>query len=172
MLPNTIVTIRQNAFNPFCAGQDLVSVRLSEGLRTLERRSFFASRIRRLVLPAGVEFLGEEAFCECTHLEHADLRAARLRELGERAFASCRKLCRALLGEGLEAIGAQCFSDSGLEELVVPSSVRRVGTFAFQRNMKLRQVRFLGAEGQLVPTAEQPVERPKAGPRTLLGRIF
>ena len=121
-------------------GQGLVSVRLNECLQTLEKRCFFASRIRRLALSAGVEFLGEEAFCECTHLEHADLRVVRLWKLGERAFASCRKLYQALLNEGLEKLGESAFANSAIRSIRFPSTLRCVEAQTFMGCCHLKSV--------------------------------
>ena len=88
-LPGTAVAVCRGAFD----GRDkrrLTSVRLNEGLETLEERCFAHSGLRRLVLPASVKSVGPEAFCGCRRLEHADLQKARgLRELGEGAFESC-----------------------------------------------------------------------------------
>ena len=151
-LPNTIITIRLNAFSTFRNKQGPVSVRLNEGLEVLDGGSFFCSDIRRLVLPAGVRSVGQMAFYNCGRLESVDLRAARnLKELGESAFGQCKKLRQILLNEGLEMIGLWCFSKSTLEEVVLPGSVKHVGDYAFDQNVCLERVRFLGpseSEGQ------------------------
>ena len=54
-----------------------------------------------------------------------------LREIGKQAFSSCWGLKQIALNEGLEVIGTECFQYSGIEELVIPSSVRRIGRYAF-----------------------------------------
>ena len=138
--PNTITIVAKNAFYKNVA----VSVRLNEGLETLEESCFENSRIRRLVLPASVESIGESAFEKCEYLEHADLRAARgLKSIDRSAFRSCKALKEALLNDGLDRIGLRCFEESGLEQVSIPGSVRHIDKFAFARS-SLRQVRFLG----------------------------
>ena len=70
-----------------------VSVRLSEGLEALEENSFCLSKIRKLVLPASVESIGDSVFNMCGDLESADLSAAHgLKCIGNSAFDSCRAL--------------------------------------------------------------------------------
>ena len=122
--PNTIVTVGQDAFKD---GQTL-SVRLNEGLQILKYHCFCNSKIRRLVLPSTVESIGGEAFCVCERLEHADLSTAHgLKVIGCKTFTSCKALKHVLLNDGLETIGEECFFESGLEEVIIPGSVRSIG---------------------------------------------
>ena len=44
--------------------------------------------------------------------------------------------------EGLEKIGAYCFYNSGLEELVIPSKVSTIGRSAFEKCLCLKKVAF------------------------------
>ena len=97
-----------------------------------------------MVLPQSVRSVGTFAFAECRQLENANLRAAHdLKELGMCVFLACERLKHVLLGDSLEAISLGCFHQSGIEELEIPNSVRRVDPHAFA-NSSLRQVRFLG----------------------------
>lgn len=87
--PSTTTTVDKYAFKY----SETVSVRLNEGLETLEKNSFWLSKVRRLIIPASVESIGNSAFCECTSLEYADLSAARgLRYIGYSTFHSCKAL--------------------------------------------------------------------------------
>ena len=123
----------------------MASVRLNEGLEALENDCFSYSNVRHLVLPASVRSIGKTTFYKCGRLESVDLRAARnLKGLPEDTFGQCKKLRRVLLNEGLETIGLRCFVESALEEVVLPSSIRRVGDYAFDWNAQLERVRFLG----------------------------
>lgn len=138
--PNTVTTVCADAFHRARAS----SVRLNEGLRVLEHHCFDFSGIRRLVLSSSVESIEKNAFCGCEHLEYADLSAARgLKAIGPEAFALCYALRQVLLNDRLETIGENCFSWSGLEEVVIPGSVRSIKDCAFSRS-PLTQVRFLG----------------------------
>ena len=49
-----------------------------------------------------------------------------------------------MLGEGLKTVGAECFYASGLEEVVVPRTVREIGNSMFQSCAALRMVSFTG----------------------------
>ena len=138
--PGTITTVDVYALR----FSRIASVRLNEGLETLEEGCFYSSKIRKLVLPASVESIGKSAFEKCKHLEHADLSAAHgLKCIGKAAFHSCRALKQVRLNEGLEIIGEYCFAGNGLEMVSIPGSVRRIDTAAFIKS-SLTQARFLG----------------------------
>ena len=87
--PSTITIVGKNAFY----GNEVVSVRLNEGLEILGEYCFESSGIRKLVLPASVESIGCFAFYNCENLKHADLSAARgLKSIGNGVFNSCEAL--------------------------------------------------------------------------------
>ena len=117
-LPRTTKIIGPHAFQDTDAP---ASVRLNDGLESLGESCFEYSGLERLVLPASVTSVGERAFTQCEHLKYVDLRAARgLRSLGRHAFYFCTELKQVLLNEGLEAICAGCFYQTGLETFVAP----------------------------------------------------
>lgn len=98
----------------------------------MERDCFRFSKIRKLVVPSSIESIGEGTFLMCSKLEFADLSAARdLKVIGPKAFASCKALRTVLLNDGLEKIGTCCFEESGLEEVTIPGSLRKVSWHAF-----------------------------------------
>lgn len=46
------------------------------------------------------------------------------------------------LPAGLETIGRYCFYESGIEEIILPASVKEIGAFAFFRCRQLRSARL------------------------------
>ena len=49
-----------------------------------------------------------------------------LKKIGSWAFRNCTSLKNIKFPDGLETIGSYCFWDSGLEEVVLPASVRNI----------------------------------------------
>lgn len=47
------------------------------------------------------------------------------------AFCLCKDLGKVSLNEGLESIGIECFVETGIESVVLPTSVKKVGARAF-----------------------------------------
>ena len=64
--------------------------------------------------------------------------------LGAGVFLECSNLKRALLNEGLRVIGPGCFIKTGLEEVAIPGSVRKIDYKAFLSS-SLKCVRFLSS---------------------------
>ena len=62
--------------------------------------------------------------------------------LAEGAFRGCSALRRVSLPEGLKSVGAFCFAESGLGEVVFPASVKLIKEFAFWRCRSLKRVVF------------------------------
>ena len=136
-LPRTVTTVCKKAFK----STNIASVKLNDGLKTLEDSCFSYSGIRRLVLSASVRKISQYAFSECWYLQCADLRAARgLRYLDDYAFSCCRNLKRVLLNEGLRTICPGCFTESGVQEIAFPRTLRRIEGGAFMHCKRLGQV--------------------------------
>ena len=91
---------------------------LNEGLETLGTDD----------RPDGNEWAG---VFEDSALESVKLPGT-LKDVEQRTFMCCGRLRRVQLPNRLEHIGAACFCNSGLEEIVLPSSVKVVGMCAFQ----------------------------------------
>ena len=135
-------TARRVCLNAFTAQSKLRSVRLNEGLKTLEYRCFMETGIRKLVVPASLRSIGPSAFSGCERLELVDLGAAQDLQLGERAFLECESLRHVRFG-GVKGIGSGCFLGSGLEEIVLPS-IQTVEDDTFFDCRALRRVSFTG----------------------------
>ena len=85
----------------------LESVRIPDGVRTLEQTFYACQSLVDVILPDSVTSVGNAAFVYCTLLKSLDLP------------------------DGLVSIGAQAFGGSGLTELVLPDSVKNIGKLAF-----------------------------------------
>ena len=75
--------------------------------------------------------IGGSAFQGCCDLFQITFPEG-LTSIERYAFSECRWLAHVQLPERLEKIGANCFANSGLEEIVFPASMREVGTRAFE----------------------------------------
>ena len=101
-------------------------------MKVLGENCFQRSGIRRLTLSSRIESIDKRAFYECKSLEYADLSAAHsLKTIWSEAFASCEALRKVLLNDELETISNECFAESGLEEVLIPGSVRSIESRAF-----------------------------------------
>ena len=55
-----------------------------------------------------------------------------IKNIGERAFANCKKLQKATINEGVKKISKEAFSCTTLEEITIPSTVTELGKNAFR----------------------------------------
>ena len=63
-----------------------------------------------------------------------------MEEFGDSAFFYCKSLKNVSLPEGLKVIGAYCFKQSGLLEINVPKTVKKIFKEAFNECTKLKKV--------------------------------
>ena len=122
-------------------------IELPRGVRMISSAFEGRSDIRRIVLPEGLEEIGEYAFEGCEGLEIVDLpqslrrighdafagcaalqsvyTGTRLKEIGARAFMDCRSLRTVSLAEGLTVLGEEAFRGcTALREIALPEGVR------------------------------------------------
>ena len=130
----------------------LESVRLPPALRVVDENTFReCRRLRSVELPEGLERICIAAFYECG-LESVSFPAS-LREICQTSFCLCPNLRSAKFGEGLEALGTRTyqdssriyhgvFSESALEHVELPSTLRRIEYNAFNGCRNLREVRL------------------------------
>ena len=65
---------------------------------------------------------------------------SKLRTIGKDACRNCRKLAKLTFPEGLETIGKYIFYDSGIEEIVLPNTLKEIDEYAFRGAPKLKTV--------------------------------
>ena len=103
----------------------------------------FGSQAKTWTSPRTARTVAKKAF-----MDRCALRSVRLNDgltrLGKQAFEGCEGLRRVLLGAGLREIGYMCFYRSGLEEVVLPGSVRLVDEAIFCCCAGLKRVVFAG----------------------------
>lgn len=105
MVPDSVTVILPHAFSEVNAKLII----LPKGLKKICGSAFFGSDIEEIEIPSGVEEIGDSAFMWCSNL---------------------RKL---KLNEGLVSIGDYAFErcDTLIEPFTLPSTVKRIGSFAF-----------------------------------------
>jgi len=104
----------------------LTSVSLPSTLIHLGDYAFYGcSALTTISIPDSVEYLGRAAFDSCSAMTSATIGNG-VTSCGESAFANCANLTDVTLKQGLTTLGNYMFSDSGVEKLVIPSSVNNL----------------------------------------------
>lgn len=84
-----------------------------------------------LIIPEGVEKIGNFAFCDCWDLKKVVIPMS-VKSIGCDAFVSCWRLKKVIIPESVEEIRNYAFSYcNNLREVVIPESVKRIGHYAF-----------------------------------------
>lgn len=100
----------------------------------------YLEQLEELVLPDGVQKLGDYAFDCCTRLKRVYFPPS-LREIGDSAFVNCENLLEIVLPEGVERVGRRCFSQcTGLKKITLPDSLLMLGEGAFEYCSALEEV--------------------------------
>ena len=130
-------TIGASAFYG-CSG--LMEVTLSEGLQSVGSQAFSkCTALVNIVFPESVETVGEGAFEECTKLE----KATNIPSVEEDAFSGCSSLKLVEFQNKVKSIGSRAFTNTVIELLVIPNSVREIHGGAFEECSNLKKVYVL-----------------------------
>lgn len=113
-------------------------------------------------IPDGVEVIGTKCFYKCYYIEDIKIPSS-VKRIEEKAFHRVSKLNKIELPEGLEYIGkdafAYCFSENYKSddnpnlpentEIVIPSTVKEIGDYAFFQCEKVTKVTMLSKEDDM-----------------------
>ena len=135
------------------ANYDLRSLKLPASLRTLGTRALaFFMKLDRVILPEGLEEIGEEAFYR------SEVRVVKLpgtlKTIRPYAFFDCRNLeeCPGEVIRGLEEIGESAFENcEGLTKAILPASLRELGPRAYAGCSRLHTVYFQDGRLESIP---------------------
>lgn len=149
VVPDTVKNIEAYAFRSCSA---LTEVILPEGLENIYNGAFsYSERLTSVKLPSTLKFLDVGAFGDCTGLttinippkmKTHDTTAANRQWPGP--FYGCKNLKNVTLDNGMEEVPRGIFyapsGDIGLEEIVIPDSVKWIGYSAFFGCKNLKKV--------------------------------
>lgn len=137
---------------------NLEEIILPSSLREVHAKAFWASTIKRIVLPENVQKIEWGVVSECDRLSFAEVKGNVLgmemfedcpnlqtvilsgtpEEIPVKAFNRCKSLREITIPEGVKKICPVAFARSGLESIIIPESVTNIdtGAFAFCENLK------------------------------------
>lgn len=116
-------------------------VTVPEGVEIILANVFNSATFYKVVLPAGLKVIDDNAFLHARVAE-VEFAGSGLLEVGESAFENCTNLSVIVLPETVVAIGVDAFKNTALTEIDIPDSVISIGSGAFANNDFLGYVRL------------------------------
>lgn len=157
-IPSTIEYIGSNVFE----GAGLVSIEIPAGIPSLgitttsagieNSTSLFlnCTSLETVILHEGLQYINYGAFDGCSSLKSIVIPST-VYGIDVAAFRGCTALETITIKDGsvLKTIGNEAFKNSGITSIVIPATVKRLGTNVFQDSAKLKSVSFLGSLREL-----------------------
>ncbi len=122
----------KHAYLGFKGCGQLTDIVLPQGLESIGNSAFLnCTGLKSVKLPDDLKEIGLSAFFHCSRLK--EIHISGVRYLPGNAFAECGALERVVLGDGVEEIGDHAFQKCRvLREVVFPDSLKSIGTQAFE----------------------------------------
>ena len=113
------------------SGSKIKEVYLSKDCRTSSLVFWGSEDLKKVTIEKGVKKISYGMFCD-TALKTIDIPGS-VFQIGEDAFADCKKLQKVTLHEGIKKVGKNAFYNTSLKEITIPSTVTELGKNAFRR---------------------------------------
>lgn len=100
-------------------------------------------KIDKIYIPDSVIAIGSEAFCDNTAIEKI-IVSSNLEYIGDKAFSGCWRMCNFTIPTSLKYIESEAFDRccNAFTELVLPKSMKNIGSHAFRGCSRLEKVMF------------------------------
>lgn len=129
VMPQSTNVIGKNAF---ANNVKLQSVNLPDDMHGIFENAFTGcTSLAEIEIPKNVESIGEGAFDGCSSLRAVALPNT-LTTIEKEAFANCEVLCEVEFPQSLTTIESHAFQNTGLQSVMIPSSVVSMGDGVFE----------------------------------------
>ena len=136
---------RQQVLYSCSVSPDETVVSIPEGVTAIDNAAFSNAthkfdRIRKVILPDGLETIGRAAFCNCSQLQSINFPDS-LCTIDSHAFADCVSLTEIQLPSKLIAVEAETFCGCvSISEIVLPNTLAAIKEFAFSGCTALKKI--------------------------------
>lgn len=117
----------------------LISVKMPNSVKQINVAFNGCNNLTYVTLPEKLISL-EGTFKSCSKLKNVEFKSCQ--SIGYSTFASCNSLKNITLPNNLVIIGNECFSESGLDSIVIPNNVEEIGYGSFYKCRNLKYVSF------------------------------
>ena len=143
-IPEGMTVIDNNAFKN---NTKLKEVILPSTLKSIGISAFEGTSLSKIELPSSLTYIGENAFANIMTLTEVTLPKSV--ETASHAFYGDINLKKVIFEDGIVTIPSGVLYNTGLEEIVLPSSVKTIGSYAFSNNKSLEKINLLDGVRQI-----------------------
>ena len=118
--------------------QKIEKIVVESGITGIGSYGFAETKCKEVVLPDGLLFIGDSAFCFSENLERINFPSG-LTSIGQSAFSNCTKIMSVNLPDSVTYIGANAFNNcTKMVSLRLPEGIESIenGTFNYCRSLK------------------------------------
>ena len=136
-----VIEIQENAFKN-C--NELTEIIIPESIKIIGNSAFLGcTKLSRINIPDKVTSIGESAFSFCVNLKSIIVPDG-VTSIKQKTFYGCESLNQINLPSLLQSIEAAAFEGTDLNRIVIPNSVKFIGSSVFFSCANLKNIVFLG----------------------------
>ena len=94
------------------------------------------------VFPSTLKEIGNRAFASCTNLKEIDIPQS-IEKVGDHAFSDCSGLIRVSINSN-EILGCCFFHCINLEDVIIGKNVKKISSMVFSQSNKISSIKYLG----------------------------
>ena len=143
-IPEGMTVIDDNAFKN---NTKLKEVILPSTLKSIGISAFEGTSLSKIELPYSLKYIGYNAFANIKTL--TEVTIPKSVETASHAFSGDVNLKKVIFEDGIVTIPSDILNNTGLEEIVLPSSVKTIGSYAFSNNKSLEKIYLLDGVRQI-----------------------
>lgn len=125
----------------FYGCKSLTTINVSNNLKQIDYYAFARTSIKRFIMPDSVTSIDSHAFAYCPELETLTL-SKNIKTLPRYFISGSKKINKIIFREGLKKISSHAFSNSYIEELEIPDTVKTIQTRAFEDADYLKKIKL------------------------------
>lgn len=130
-------------------GVQINNYKIKDGTIAISNQAFMnVTYLNSIYIPDSVLCIGSYAF-NCNNGLSTIRISNNLIKIGDYAWGGCEKLSSFIFPPTVKIIGKNAFYKCALKEIILPSSVLKIGAHAFSDNVQLKNVTFEGVPSEI-----------------------
>ena len=134
-----VTSIGTNLFYKCTGG--IFDVTLPNTITTIKKNAFMYSNIRSINIPDSVLEIGDYAFFRCNSIQTITISSTnKIAKIGENCFCCVLPMESILIPKGISFIPPQAYSEEKIKSVYIPGNVKTIGDSAFCSDLVLKTV--------------------------------